>query len=135
LPVDLTNGTNALVNTLLNSTSLNDRVPVLWKDQYSFRGGVERFVTETISVRAGFAHANNPVPASTLSPLTAAIMTNQLSTGVGYGLGRWHFDLAYAVNPTARESVQKSALLAGEYSDSTVRIGTQMLTLNTSFHF
>jgi long-subunit fatty acid transport protein len=135
LPVYLTNGTNAAVNGLLNSTSLNDRIPLQWKDQYSFRGGVERLLTENISIRGGYAHANNPVPGSTLSPLTAAIMTNQLSTGIGYSLGRWRFDLGYAVNPTAHESVQQSALLSGEYSNSTVRIGTQMLTLNSSFHF
>lgn len=135
LPVNLTNGTNAAVNGLLNSTSLNDRIPVLWKDQYSFRGGVERLLTENISIRGGYAHANNPVPGSTLSPLTAAIMTDQLSTGVGYRLGRWQFDLGYAVSPTAHESVQQSALLSGEYSNSTVRIGTQMLTLNSSFQF
>lgn len=135
LPVNLTNGTNAAVNGLLNSTSLNDRIPVLWKDQYSFRGGVERLLTENISIRGGYAHANNPVPGSTLSPLTAAIMTDQLSTGVGYRLGRWQFDLGYAVNPAAHESVQQSALLSGEYSNSTVRIGTQMLTLNSSFQF
>lgn len=135
LPVNLTNGTNAAVNGLLNSTSLNDRIPVLWKDQYSFRGGVERLLTENISIRGGYAHANNPVPGSTLSPLTAAIMTDQLSTGVGYRLGRWQFDLGYAVNPTAHESVQQSALLSGEYNNSTVRIGTQMLTLNSSFQF
>ena len=62
-------------------------------------------------------------------------MTDQLSTGIGYSLGRWHFDLGYAVNPTAHESVQQSALLSGEYSNSTVHIGTQMLTLNSSFQF
>lgn len=135
LPVYLTNGTNPAVNGLLNSTSLNDRVPVLWKDQYSFRGGVERLLTESISVRGGFAHSNNPVPGSTLSPLTAAIMTNELSTGIGYRHGRWHLDLGYAVNPTASESVRQSALLSGEYSNSTVRIGTQMLTLNSGFQF
>jgi long-chain fatty acid transport protein len=135
LPVTLTNGTNLAVNGLLNSTSLTDRVPVLWKDQISFRGGVERLLTENVSIRGGYAHSNNPVPASTLSPLTAAIMTDQLSTGVGYGHGRWRFDLAYAVNPLARESVQQSALLSGEYSNSIVHIATQMLTLNSSFQF
>jgi long-chain fatty acid transport protein len=135
LPVYLTNGTNAAVNGLLNSPSLSDRIPVLWKDQYSFRGGIERLITENISIRGGYAHSNNPVPGSTLSPLTAAIMTDQLSTGIGYSLGRWHFDLGYAVNPTAHESVQQSALLSGEYNNSTVHIGTQMLTLNSSFHF
>ena len=135
LPVYLTNGTNAAVNGLLNSTSLNDRVPVLWKDQYSFRGGVERLVTENVSIRGGYAHANSPVPDSTLSPLTSAIMKDQLSTGIGYRHNRWHFDLGYAFSPTAQQSVQNSGLLSGEYDNSTVKIGTQTLTLNTSFQF
>ncbi len=46
LPVNLTNGTNAAINGLLNSTSLHDEVPLDWKDQYSFHIGGERSVTE-----------------------------------------------------------------------------------------
>jgi len=135
LPVSLTNGNNADINGLLGSSAIFDRVPLNWKDQYSFRGGVERRLTEAISVRGGYAHANNPVPASTLSPLTGAIMTNQLSAGIGYRAGRWRFDLAYGIDPTAQENVGKTALLSGEYSNSKVRIGTQSTSLNTSFRF
>lgn len=135
LPVALSNGSNSAINGLLGSSSIADTIPVEWKDQYSIHGGVERLLTENISLRAGYAHSNNPVPASTLSPLTAAIMTQQLSTGIGYGHGRWHFDAAYAVDPTAKESVGHSALLNGEYSNSTVRIGTQAVTLNASLKF
>jgi long-chain fatty acid transport protein len=135
LPVTLTNGNNADINGLLGSNGIFDRVPLNWKDQYSFRGGVERLLKENISLRAGYAHSNNPVPASTLSPLTAAIMTNQLSTGIGYRHGRWRCDLAYGIDPTAQEDVGKTALLSGEYANSKVRIGTQSLGLNTGFQF
>jgi long-chain fatty acid transport protein len=135
LPVSLTNGNNADINGLLGSSAIFDRVPLNWKNQYSFRGGVEKLLTEALSLRAGYAHSNNPVPASTLSPLTAAIMTNQLSAGIGYRHGRWRFDLAYGIDPTAQESVVKTALLSGEYSNSKVRIGTQSTSLETSFRF
>src|SRR5580698_1659523 len=135
LPVSLTNGTNSAINGLLSSTSIFDRVPLQWKDQYSIHGGVERVLTERLSILGGYVHSTNPVPASTLSPLTAAIMTNQFSTGLGYRYARWRFDLAYGVGPSNQESVAKSALLNGEYSNSSVRIGTQSLTLDTSFHF
>jgi long-subunit fatty acid transport protein len=135
LPVSLTNGNNADINGLLGSSAIFDRVPLNWKDQYSFHGGVERLLTEAISLRAGYAHFNNPIPASTLSPLTAAIMTNQVSAGIGYRHGRWRFDLAYGIDPTAQENVVKTALLSGEYSNSKVRIGTQSTSLNTSFRF
>jgi long-chain fatty acid transport protein len=86
-------------------------------------------------VRGGYGHGNNPVPGSTLSPLTAAIISNQLTTGVGYQRGRARFDLAYSYDLTGHESVGQSALLSGEYSNSQVRAGTQSLTLSTSIQF
>ena len=135
LPVSLTNGNNADINGLLGSNAIFDRVPLNWKDQYSFRGGVERLLTENISLRGGYAHANNPVPASTLSPLTAAIMTNQVSTGVEYRHNHWRFDLGYGIDPTTQENVGKTALLSGEYANSKVRIGMQSLGLDTAFRF
>ena len=135
LPVTLTNGTNAAINGLLNSSSLIDGVPVNWKDQYSFHIGAERLVTESSSIRLGYAYGNNPVPSSTLSPLTAAIMSNQISTGFVYHRGRSTFEVAYSFDPTAQANVQKSGLLSGEYNNSTVRVGIQSLTLNYSIRF
>jgi long-chain fatty acid transport protein len=135
LPVSLTNGNNSDINSLLGTNSIFDRIPVLWKDQYSVRGGIEYRMVENVSLSGGYAFSTNPVPASTLSPLTAAIMTNQLSTGIGFHRGHWRIDLAYGIDPSARESVGRSALLSGEYSNSSVRIGTQSVRLDTSFQF
>jgi long-subunit fatty acid transport protein len=135
LPVVLTNGTNANINSLLGSTSLIDGVPLHWKDQYAFHGGAERLLTENISIRAGYEHANSPVPNSTLSPLTAAIMKDQIAAGIGCRRGRVRFDLSYGIDLTAKQSVAQSSLLAGEYNNSTVRLGTQSVTLGTSIVF
>jgi long-subunit fatty acid transport protein len=135
LPVALTNGTNADINGLLGTNTLNDGVPLHWKDQFSFHGGVERLVTENVSVRGGYAHSNSPVPNSTLSPLTAAIMKDQLTTGLGIRRGRVRYDLGYGFGFQAHQSVGQSGLLSGEYSNSRVGIGTQALTFNTSFQF
>ncbi len=132
LPVALRNGNNAVVNSLLNSTSLNDGVPLDWKDQYSVNAGFERMLTESVSVMGGYAHANNPVPSSTLSPLTAAILSNQFSTGIGWRHGRTTFNAAYSIDPTAKASVAQSALLSGEYDNSTVKVGMQAVTLSMS---
>jgi long-subunit fatty acid transport protein len=110
-------------------------VPLNWKDQYSFHGGVERLLTESTSLRFGYAHGNDPVPSGTLTPLTGAIMTNQLSTGFTYHLGRSRLDFAYTYDPTAQSQVQQSNLLAGEYNNSTVRLGLQAMTLGYAFQF
>lgn len=135
LPVSLTNGTNATINSIDGSNAMQDGVPLHWKDQYAFHAGVERSLTEHTTFRAGFAHANSPVPSSTLSPLTAAILSNEISTGLTYRLGKSRYEAAYAFRPTSTQSVGQSSLLAGEYDNSTVHVGTQSLILGYSIQF
>jgi long-subunit fatty acid transport protein len=135
LPVTLTNGSNATINTAVGSSTLVDGVPLNWKDQYSFHGGVERMLTESTSLRFGYEHANSPVPNGTLTPMTAAIMTNQLSTGFAYHRGRSRFDFAYTFDPISQQQVTQSNLLAGEYNNSTDRVGLQSVSLGYSFQF
>ena len=135
LPVSLTNGTNATVNSLAGGTTLQDSVPLHWKDQYVFHVGAERSLTENTVLRFGYAHGNDPVPSSTLTPLTAAIMQNQLSTGFAYSPGRSKWEVAYSFHPTATQHVGTSGLLSGEYDDSNVKVGTQDLMVGYSFRF
>jgi long-subunit fatty acid transport protein len=112
-----------------------DSVPLHWKDQYGFHVGAERSLTENTVVRFGYAYANDPVPSSTLTPLTAAIMSNQISTGFAYQPGRSKWEVAYSFHPTAEQHVDQSSLLSGEYNNSTVHVGTQSLTVGYSFRF
>jgi len=135
LPVTLTNGTNATINSIVGGTSLQDGVPLHWKDQYVFHGGVEHGLTENTTLRAGFAHGNSPVPNSTLTPLTAAIFTNEITGGFEYRHGRSRYEVAYAFRPMASQQAGQSALLAGEYNNSSVNVGTQSLLLSYSYKF
>jgi long-subunit fatty acid transport protein len=136
LPVTLTNGNNPTITAVANnSTTLVDGVPLNWKDQYSFHAGIERMLTESTSLRFGYAYGNSPVPDGTLTPLTAAIMTNQLAAGFAYHRGHSRFDFAYTFDPIAQQQVAQSSLLAGEYNNSTDRVGLQSLTLGYSFQF
>jgi long-chain fatty acid transport protein len=134
LPVSLSNGTNSDINGFLQTNAIKDVVPLAWKDQFSFRAAAERKVGESFSVSGGYIYQNSPVPSSTLSPMTAAIMKNGLTTGAGFSRGRARFDVAYQLNLTAGQSVGVSGLLSGEFSQSRVNLGTQALTLSTSFH-
>lgn len=135
LPVSLGNGTNAVINSIVGSTSMQDGVPLHWKDQYGFHAGVERSLTESTVLRAGFAHANSPVPSSTLTPLTAAIMSNEVSTGFAYRHGKSRYEISYGFRPEATQHVNQSSLLAGEYNNSTVHVGTQSVMLSYSLQF
>lgn len=132
LPVILTNGNNSDINGLLGTNGIKDSIPLQWRDQLVARIGVERDWLENASLRAGYAHSNDPVPGSTLSPLTAAITRNTLSGGIGYRMGRWRFDFSYSVDPTATATSGQSVLHSGEYNNSTVKVGTQSVVATTS---
>jgi long-subunit fatty acid transport protein len=133
LPVTLTNGNNADINGLLKTNGIKDGIPLDWKDQVVGRVGVERSWLEAATLRFGYARASNPVPSSTLSPLTAAITRNNLSAGFGYRFAKWRVDAAYSVDPTATAQSGRSALKSGEYNNSTVKLNTQAVVLTASF--
>ena len=135
LPVHLTNGTNADLNGFVGSDALNDVIPVAWHNQGVFGFGVESPMGEHLAFRGGYSYATNPVPSSTLTPMTAAILQNTLGTGVGYNLGRYSLDLGYQVQLPASQSVVTSSLLSGEYDNSKVNVAVHTLTLSSRFHF
>jgi len=135
LPVKLTNGSNTSINGFLGSSSLQDTIPLHWSNQGVFGLGVEMPVAESFEVRGGYSYATDPVPSSTLTPMTAAILRNTLGTGVGYSHGHYRFDLAYQVQLPASQHVGQSGLLAGEYSNSQVNVMVQSLTLTTRIRF
>jgi long-chain fatty acid transport protein len=135
LPVFLTNGSNSDINGFLGSTSVQDTVPLNWHNQGMFGVGVEVPVAEAFEVRGGYSYATNPVPASTLTPMTAAILQNTLGTGVGYSHGHYRYDLTYQVQLPATQRVGESGLLAGEYNNSQVNVMVQSLTLTTRIRF
>jgi len=135
LPVALSEGSNPAVNGLLGTDTLNDSVPLDWKDRYGLRAGFERSLTEQVSIRGGFARANQPVPRATALPITAAIWSNQFTTGGGYRIGAWTLDLAYVYHLTGKVDTRQSAIAAGEYHNSRIRAGTQSLTLSGSVRF
>ncbi len=63
--------------------------------------------------------------------MTAAIMQNTVSGGTGWSRGRWTCDGAYQAQLPATQSVETSSILAGEYSNSKVRVWTQSVVITT----
>ena len=83
LPVHLTNGNNTDLNGLVGSRTLNDDVPLRWRDSFVGRLGAEQGFGEHWAVRAGYAYGNHPTPDSTLTPLTAALAEHLLTGASG----------------------------------------------------
>ena len=135
LTVTLRHGNNADLNGVVKSTGLEDRAPLHWEDRFVYRTGVEFMASQHWRWRAGYSYGRNPVPAGTLTPLTAVVMEHTLGGGVGWENPRFFVDLAYQWNPPNRERVGQSDLRSGEYSHSQVEAGLHWFGLTTGVRF
>ncbi|HEY4415395.1 MAG TPA: TonB-dependent receptor [Verrucomicrobiae bacterium] len=134
LPVSLSHGNNATVNSVLGS-SFKDNVPLNWRDEFVYRAGLEYAVTKNLALRAGYSYGQSPVPDSTLTPMTAAIMEHTLTAGIGYRWSRYEVDLGYQYDLPVTRNVGASGLRAGEYSDSSLTVGVQTLAITARMQF
>jgi long-chain fatty acid transport protein len=134
LPISLTDGNNSKVNAALGS-SFSDSVPLDWKDEFVCRAGLEFNLTKNFALRGGYCHGNSPVPDSTLTPLTAAIMENTLTAGVGYHWGRYEINLAYQYSFPATQNAGVSGLRSGEYSNSSTEVSANVIAIDMGAHF
>lgn len=89
LVIRLKNGSNNDINGVLGTADIYDVVPLRWEDQFVYRVGVEFQATDAIALRAGYTYGKSPVPDSTLTPLTAAVMEHKLGGGVGWKNDRY----------------------------------------------
>jgi long-chain fatty acid transport protein len=136
LPVKLSGGSGAVVNTFGPSgATFQDYVPLNWRSEFVYRAGLEYAVTKRLVLRGGYCYGNSPVPDSTLTPMTAAIMENTITAGVGYRWRACEFDLAYQCDLPVNHHVESSGLLDGEYSNSSteVQINWFALTMRVKF--
>ncbi|SDT91387.1 Long-chain fatty acid transport protein [Verrucomicrobium sp. GAS474] len=134
LPLTFKNGNNATVNGALGS-SFSENVPLNWDSQFVYRAGVEYNLTEKLTLRGGYCYGNSPVPASTLSPLTAGILEHTLTTGLGYQWKQLQIDLAYQYDLPATQTVGNSALRSGDYSYSSTTVEAHTVALTTTVKF
>jgi long-chain fatty acid transport protein len=134
LLIHMSAGNNAGVNAALGS-SFSDYVPLDWKDEFVYRAGLEFSLTRNLALRAGYCFGGSPVPDSTLTPLTAAILENTLTAGLGYHWQRFQIDLAYQYYFPATQYVATSGLRSGEYSNSSTEVSMHVLALTVGVRF
>ena len=135
LAVKLSDGNNSDVNALVGRNSLQDEIPLEWRNQFVYRTGIEYAVTKSLTLRAGYAYSRSPVPDQTLTPLTAAIPENTVSMGAGYRWGRYGIDVAYQWDLPVSRSVSNSSNLSGEYNNSSTLVGIHWIALTASVQF
>ena len=135
LPVRLSSGSSSTVNGVVGSSSLADNIPLNWRSEFVYRVGLEYEVIPSLFLRAGYCYGSDPVPGSTLTPLTAAIMENTFTFGVGYQWKKLNADLAYQYDIPVTRGVGTSGLLSGEYSNSSVDVSVHWVGLTIGYTF
>lgn len=133
LNVNLSNGTNALVNGIAGSNGITDRIALNWKDQFVFRLGTEVDVTDNLMLRFGYVYGKSPVPGDTLLPMTAAISEHTLACGLGWQVGSMNVDLAYQYDLPISRSGSGSSITGPEYKDTRVSLNAHWVGLTLGF--
>jgi len=135
LPVSPANGNNSTFNTVAGSSSIQDSTPLNWLDKFVYRGGLEYTISENFLARVGYCYGASPIPTSTLTSLTAAIVENTLTAGLGYHWKKFTLDLAYQWDVPTTRYIATSGLLSGDYSSSSTKVGVHWLALTAGLKF
>ncbi len=135
LVVDLKNGNNDDLNGLTKSRNIHDEIPLNWRDQWVGRIGAEYALSDSTMLRAGYAYSPSPVPGETLTPLNAAISEHTVGVGIGHTRGAWTWDFAAQADIPHTQSAGRSTLAAGEYNNSSVKVGIWSLSISTQYKF
>lgn len=135
LVINLSHGSNPAINGVVGSSSMTDIAPLRWRDQWVYRAGLELAATAHIALRGGYSYARSAVPSETLTPLSAAIFEHKISLGAGYHSGRYHTDFAWVWALPTTQHIGQSALLDGEYSNTSLRVGRHSLEWSAGVDF
>ncbi len=81
---------------LVGATSIHAEMPLKWKDQWVFAGGIEHRWDDDLTLRCGANYAKNIIPPSTYLVIFPAITELSVSAGFSYRLApNMVFDFAY----------------------------------------
>lgn len=133
LPLSLSRGSNEDLNAFLGEDRIRDTAPLNWEDQRIAHLGGNYVLPNGWELRAGYERANVPVPRSTVTAMTAAILNEAYSIGAGIPLGASWIDVAYRYSRADDYRVGTSALLGGEYNGTKQSLDLHSLTLSYSF--
>ncbi len=134
--LSLSNGTNPNIQKMMgNNGSFDINFPMNWKDVILVKLGGEYDVNNDLTIRAGFAYGNNPVPSSTIFPVFPAIVESHVMLGAGYKLtGKLMLNAAYELGIDKKETADTPSVIANEYNGSTSELGTNLFHISLSWN-
>jgi long-chain fatty acid transport protein len=86
-----------------------------WEDSWQIKFGAEYKVNEKLSLRAGYAFIETPVPGSTLNPGNPDSDQHNITLGFGYKIRQWQVDAFYIAGFFHDRKINNT-ILSGSYS-------------------
>jgi long-chain fatty acid transport protein len=106
--IDWINWSNAVKKTTLHVKDPDSATPFSsftfvdhpdWNNQIVYALGLAYSVTDTLTLRAGYNYAKQPVPSQSLSPLLCPIGEQHIGLGLAYHLRKtWRVDFSYLLD-------------------------------------
>lgn len=134
LRLKLSNGNNAGINALSGGSSLEDTLPLDWKNSYALKLGYE-YHSEKNTFQGGYIFNRNPVPTSTLTPLIPGILEHALSLGYDHKGQHWILSSAYQYSFGPKESVGTSKIIGGDFDNSTMEVNAHWIFFNLMYRY
>lgn len=133
LPISLSNGSNTDLNNFLGEDRIRDTAPLDWEDQRVVHVGGNYMLNNAWQLRFGYERSNVPVPRSTVTSMTAAILNKAYTVGLGIPFRSSSIDVAYRFSDSDDYRVTSSALLGGEYSGTQQSLSLHSLIISLNF--
>ena len=128
-------GVRAVLNALGSTGDAREQVTLDAKDAFVYQFGTEYQIHPRLALRAGYSYATNPIKHERISPLFNGIMQHTLALGVGTRLGTWDIDLAWNHAFVHSEAVGTSIIEGGDYNQSKISTGADLLFLGLRTRF
>jgi long-chain fatty acid transport protein len=135
LDIELSGSSNPLFTHLLGP-AISQTLPLNWFDSVSVRTGYEWFYSDASVLRLGYTYNSTVIPSSTLTPWIPAILEHTFTIGWGTKFeDNWRLDLAYQFSFGPQRTVQESALVGGDFSESTVNAQVHWISVGLTHTF
>ena len=128
------NPTNPLI-PLLTPLPIKDALPLNWTNSVSLRLGYEWQPTDLETWRVGYTYHGSPVPDSTLNPYLDGVLEHGFSVGYSRQMRRAVLNLAYQYNFGKQRNVGTSALVGGQFDNTSLNAQAQFAMISLLFPF
>ena len=119
----------------LTPLPIKDALPLNWTNSVSLRLGYEWQPTDLETWRVGYTYHGSPVPDSTLNPYLDGVLEHGFSVGYSRQMRRAVLNLAYQYNFGKQRNVGTSALVGGQFDNTSLNAQAQFAMISLLFPF